>query len=156
MHQVIQDGLEEYLSGTLDVGSRGRYEAHLKECAACREFVEEMKELSGLFQSLRDPAPETVMPAPGFYARVSARIDQEQDGSVWTLLLQPLFARRVALASLLFLALVGGLVLSGESESFGLPTAEQVMAFDEGQRGLPAGGDVARGHMLYTLASYEQ
>lgn len=155
MHQLIQDGLEEYLSGNLDGVSRAGFDAHLKECASCRELVEEMNELSGLFQSLRDPAPETVAPALGFYARVSARIEQEQDVSIWSLLLQPLFARRVALASLLFLAVVGGLVLSGESESIGLPTAEQVMAFDEGQRTLPAGGDVARSHMLYTLASYE-
>lgn len=155
MHHLIQDGLEEYLSGTLDAGNRARFDAHLKECASCRELIEGMNELSGLFRSLRDPAPETATPAPGFYARVSARIDQEQDVSLWSLLFQPMFARRVALASLLFLALVGGFVLSRESESIGLPTAEQVMALGEGQRSLPAGGDVARGHMLYTLASYE-
>ena len=155
MHQLIQDGLEEYLSGTLDSASRGRFDAHLKECPMCREQMEEMNQLSGLLQSLRDPAPETVTPAPGFYARVSMRIEQEQDVSIWSLLLQPLFAKRVALASLLFLAMVGGLVLSGESESMGLPTAEQVMALDDGHRTLPPGGDVARGHMLYTLASYQ-
>ncbi|MFN0167848.1 MAG: anti-sigma factor family protein [Bryobacteraceae bacterium] len=155
MHQLIQDGLEEYLSGTLDSASRGRFDAHLKECPMCREQMEEMNQLSSLLQSLRDPAPETVTPAAGFYARVSMRIEQEQDVSIWSLLLQPLFAKRVALASLLFLAMVGGLVLSGEPESMGLPTAEQVMALDGGHRTLPPGGDVARGHMLYTLASYE-
>jgi anti-sigma factor RsiW len=154
MHQLIQDGLEDYLSGSLDSASRTHFETHLANCPACREEVEAMQSMSSLFESLRDPAP--VVPDPGFYARVSARIEQEEESSLWSLLIQPLFARRLALASLLFLALVGGAFLSGDPEYMTLPSAEQVIAMDEGYRQFAPPPDTSRGHMMYTLASYQQ
>ena len=80
MHQTIQDGLEDYLAGTAGSGDRVRIEAHLRECAECRQEVESMREMSDLFSSLRSPDPP--VPAPGFYARVSDLIEKQQPAIV--------------------------------------------------------------------------
>jgi hypothetical protein len=93
---------------------------------------------------------EAVAPQPGFYAKLTNHVEQREESSIWTLLFQPAFARQVAMASLLFLAVVGGFLISRESETTPMPTAEQVMASDQfGDE------DQARGQMLVTLASYE-
>src|SRR6478672_8729863 len=100
MHQTMQDGLEDFLAGTGNSSDRVRIEAHLRECTACRREVELMKEMSDMFASLRSPDPPA--PAPGFYARVSNLIEkQQQPPSFWAMFLEPVFGKRLALASLL-------------------------------------------------------
>jgi predicted anti-sigma-YlaC factor YlaD len=75
-HRAIEDGLEDFLAGTVDREGRVRIEAHLKKCAECRQEVEAMREMSGLFATLRSPDPP--VPAPGFYARVNQLIEKQQ------------------------------------------------------------------------------
>ena len=96
MHPVIQDGLEDYLSGTMDPRSQVQFDTHLAVCAACREQVEGMRQISSLFAVLRPESLEAPAPSASFYARVSQQIDLEQSSSIWSALLQPAFARRVA------------------------------------------------------------
>jgi anti-sigma factor RsiW len=150
MHQIIQDGLEDYLTGTLNGANRTEFDAHLQSCPECRVEVEAMKEVSSLFAALRVEETEAVAPAPGFYAKLTEYVEQREESSIWTLLFQPAFARQVAMASLLFLAVVGGFLMSRESEIAPMPTAEQVMASDQ-----LGNEDQSRGQMLVTLASYE-
>src|SRR5436853_457290 len=102
MHQTIQDGLEDFLAGTSDREGRVRIEAHLRQCAECRREVEHMKEMSELFSALRSPEPP--IPSPGFYARVTNLIEKQQPESFWAAVLEPVFGKRLALASLLLLA----------------------------------------------------
>jgi anti-sigma factor RsiW len=150
MHQIIQDGLEDYLTDTLDAANRQAFDQHLKTCPECQSEVEAMKAISSLFATLRVDEKEAVAPQPGFYAKLTNHVEQREESSIWTLLFQPAFARQVAMASLLFLAVVGGFLISRESETTPMPTAEQVMASDHfGDE------DQARGQMLVTLASYE-
>lgn len=150
MHSVIENGLEDFLAGIARREERTRIEAHLSECAACRSEVEEMRKMSSLFDSLRSPEPPE--PAPGFYARVIGRIEQQQPVSFWASLLQPAFGRRMALASLLALATLGTVLVSREAEEYAIgPSPEMIMAVE---RDAPVAVD--RGEMLYTLVSHPQ
>lgn len=150
MHQIIQDGLEEYLSGTLEGQGLEAYEAHLSGCPECRTEVEAMQEMSSLFAALRIEEDEAVAPGPGFYAKLTDYVEQREESSIWSLLFQPAFARQIAMASLLFLAVVGGFLMSRESETVAMPTPEMVIAAET-----TGDADQARGQMLITLASYE-
>ena len=70
-----------------------------------------MQEQSLLLQALRPEADAE--PAPGFYARVLDRIESQRIPSVWELLLDPAFGRRLAYASLTVLLLLGTLIVTG-------------------------------------------
>jgi len=154
MHQTIQDGLEDFLAGTSDREGRVRIEAHLEECAECRREVESMRELSSLFSSLRSPDPPR--PSPGFYARVTTIIDQQQPGSFWAAILEPVFGKRLALASLLLLATLGTLLMSRETEYAASPSPEMILAVERDAPPLESGPLLDRDQMLFTLASHKQ
>jgi len=155
MHQPIQDGLEDFLAGSASSAVRVRIEAHLRECTDCREEVDQMKEMSALFSSLRSPDPP--VPAPGFYARVSGLIEKQQPQSFWSLFFEPVFGRRLALASLLVLATLGTVLMSGETEEFTAgPTPEMILAVERDAPLLEAGPAVDQDQMLFTLASHRQ
>jgi predicted anti-sigma-YlaC factor YlaD len=149
MHSVIEDGLEDFLAG--NVGrERVRIEAHLKECAQCRVEVEAMKEMSALFTTLRSAEPP--VPSPGFYARVANRIEQDRPVPFWAGILEPVFGKRMALASLLVLATLGTVLVSREAGEYATgPSPEMIMAVE---RDSPAAID--RDQMLYTLASHNR
>jgi len=149
MHSLIEDGLEDFLAGTA-CPERVRIEAHLKECAQCRKEVDEMKEMSALFAALRSDDPP--VPSPGFYARVTNRIEQSQPVSFWSSVLEPVFGKRLALASLLVLATLGTVLVSRETEEYVTgPSPEMVMAVE---KDAPVSMD--RDQMLYTLVSHNQ
>jgi len=144
MHQVILDRLEEYLAGT---PSSREFTAHLESCPECRTEVSEMQELSSAFGALR--ASEEIAPRSGFYARVAQRVEQQRPRSLASVFwLDPVFAKRVAFASLMTLAVLGSYLISRETQySSGPPDPEAVMA----QQAPTQDPDV----MLATLASYE-
>jgi len=150
MHQTIQDGLEDFLADACDPLDRARIEGHLRQCVECRREVDAMKEMSSLFETLRSPEP----PAPpiGFYAKVSARIEQQRSESFWTALLEPAFGKRLALASLLALAMLGTVLISRETEYATGPTPEMILA---AEHDTPAPA-MEPGQMLFTLASHRQ
>lgn len=151
MHDVIENGLEEYLGGQV----RRDFQAHLAECEGCREEVRQFEELSGMFHALREP--EAVQPDPGFYFRVTQKIEAEQQTSIWSIFsLDAVFGRRVAFGSLMTLALVGSLLLSTESgvNSPGITGPEQAMA--EHDVAVPHESSLDRDRMLVALASYNQ
>ena len=109
-----------------------------------------MREMSGLFATLRSPEPPA--PPPGFYARVTDLIERQQPVSFWSAILQPAFSRQIALASLLLLATLGTVLVSRETEEYATsPSPEMIMAVE---RDSPAVLD--RDQMLYTLVSHNQ
>ncbi|MCU1275550.1 MAG: putative transrane anti-sigma factor [Bryobacterales bacterium] len=144
MHQVILDRLEEHLSGS---PSPREFTAHLESCEECRTEVREMQELSGALGFLR--IRDQVAPPPGFYARVSQRLEAERPRSLWSLFrLDPSFGKRVAFASLMTLAILGSFLITRESQySAGPARPELIMA----QQPPSDNPDM----MLATLASYE-
>jgi hypothetical protein len=151
MHDVIENGLEEYLGGQV----RRDFQAHLAECEECRLEVRQFEELSGMFQVLREP--ETIQPDPGFYFRVTQTIEAQQQPSLWSIFsLDAVFGRRVAFASLMTLALVGSFLVSNESgyDNPGVNGPEAAMASHDVS--IPHESSVDRDRMLVTLASYQQ
>jgi anti-sigma-K factor RskA len=48
LHEAIRDDLPEYAFGTLDADARARLDAHLIECADCREALREYESVVGL------------------------------------------------------------------------------------------------------------
>jgi predicted anti-sigma-YlaC factor YlaD len=154
MHQIIQDGLEDFLAGSADRESRQRIDRHLEECAGCRQEVEAMKEMSDLFATLQSPDPP--VPSPGFYARVSSLIEKQQPESFWGALFAPVFGRRLALASLLVLATLGTVLMSRETEYLAGPSPEMVLAVERDDAAMPSGPVMDRDQMLFTLVSHKQ
>jgi len=155
MHHVIQEGLEDFLTDAMDRENRIRMEAHLKECSACRQEVEQMREMSGLFSTLRSPDPP--VPAPGFYARVASQIENQQPVSFWSELFEPVFGRRLALASLLVLPTFGTVLMSRETEEYANgPSPEMILAAEQDSPAIQSGPMFNRDQMLYTLVSHTQ
>lgn len=110
MHQPIQEGLEDYLSGNTETRRHRTLEAHLAACPTCREELAPLREHSRLLRTLR--APEEVEPRPGFYARLMDRIDLQSRPTFWVDFLEPVFARRLMVSSALLLLLLGGFLFS--------------------------------------------
>lgn len=110
MHPPTQDGLEGYLAGKPDP----QFLQHIAACGECKELVGQMKENTELFRSLR---PEVELdPSPGFYARVMDRIDAQRSTSIWSVFLEPLFARRLVYASALLTLLLGVMLFTSPKD----------------------------------------
>ncbi len=157
MHRSIKALLEEYLSGTVDAASRREVESHLRECEVCRREVEVMRSQSAMLRLLKFAGE--VGPAPGFYARVLQRIESQRVTSIWELLVEPVFARRVAYASLMLILLFSALLMTGREDrvtSGGYyQSPEAILAAEPVSPYL--GNDVNRDRdvMLVNLATYE-
>lgn len=101
MHAPTQDGLEGYLAGK----PGAEFLQHLAGCGECKELIGKMKDHAELFRSLR---PEVEMdPPPGFYARVMDRIEAQKSISIWSVFLEPLFAKRLVYASAVLTVVLG-------------------------------------------------
>jgi anti-sigma factor RsiW len=146
MHAVIIDDIEDYLAGTLSPTSQRSFQAHLEACGACRQEIQEMREFTGLFGSLK-PA-RALEPSPSFIARVMQEVAVRPAPSLWSPFADFAFGRRVVFASLLTLAVLGTLLVSRETAYAPSPTTpEAVMANDQ--------GSPTADRMLVTLTAYE-
>ena len=70
--------LSEYVDGTLGVEARALVEAHLAQCAGCREAVAELRALLAGAAAL----PKTVEPGRDLWAPITARIVQRATWNV--------------------------------------------------------------------------
>ncbi|MGH9558058.1 MAG: anti-sigma factor family protein [Bryobacteraceae bacterium] len=102
MHRSIRDDLEEALEG--------KQNAHLENCEPCRREVAEMREQAQALRTLRAEAD----PGPGFYARVVDRIEAQRAVSIWSVLAESPFGRRVAVVSMALALLLGGYLVTSE------------------------------------------
>jgi anti-sigma factor RsiW len=152
MHGVVMENLEEYLSGALEPAETHRIEDHLSNCELCREEVRSMQETSLLFSSLR--SEETLQPSLGFYAGIIRQVAETQPApSVASLFgLDLVFARRLAFACLLTLAVMGSYLISRETSYTPGPSPEAILA----QQDSPTfSSGPAQDNMLVTLTAYE-
>lgn len=152
MHAVVMESLEEYLSGALEPAAQRDIEAHLSTCGMCREEIRSMREVSGLFASLR--CEEAMDPSPAFYARVMRQVGERKAVPAFAgfFALDFAFGRRLAFASLLTLAVLGGYLFSRETAYQSDLSPEAVMA----QQSSPAFESArAQDNMLITLTTYE-
>jgi anti-sigma factor RsiW len=124
MHQPIRDHLEAYLTDPGDPSISEEFHSHLADCNECAAEIQAFSMQSELFGALR--APQDAEPAPGFYAHVLARIEEQRGpDSFWSLFLDPAFGRRLAFACAAFVLLMGTYLLStepGNSQHLASPT----------------------------------
>jgi hypothetical protein len=157
MHQPIRDNLEEYLKGSARQVPQ-EFHAHLKTCGDCARELQQYEAHSAMLQSLR---PEIELdPRAGFYARVMDRIEQEGRSSIWSVLLQPNFGRRLAMASAALVMLLGTYFVSSERSEPDIAATDVVFT------GAPsAAGDLTqdslqqqrqRDAVLVNLAAYHE
>jgi anti-sigma factor RsiW len=128
MDSFLRDILEDYLSGNLSRARKQELESHLARHPEAAEQLEEFRRTSLLLAELRPPE-DAPRPEANLYARVLQCIEQQRDQPFWMFFLQPLFVRRLAFASLMWLALVGSYVVSfsNPSEKIGHQLAEAVL-----------------------------
>ena len=157
MHAVVMESLEDYLAGSLEPADERAIEAHLMVCDSCREEVRGMQDISGLFGSLR--SEEVFDSSPAFLAGVMRQVAASGGGAVRAfpgfLGLDFAFGRRLVFASLVTLAVLGGYLVSHESDSLagGGVSPEALMA----QQDSPAfSSGPAQDNMLATLTAYDR
>jgi hypothetical protein len=109
MHRIIEDHLEDVLSGTLPAGHQ--VSVHLKDCGPCREETSAMRAHNELLRGFKSPDVE---PRAGFYARVLERIELQRPISIWALFTESLWGRRLATASLAAAMFLGAYLVSSE------------------------------------------
>ena len=108
MHGVLREHLEGYLAGNLHQAIRQEVDAHVAACQECREQSQAMLSSSRELRRLRPlPDPE-LEPTAAFYARVMDRVEREREVPFWSLLVDPIFGRRLVFACLVLLAVLGG------------------------------------------------
>jgi anti-sigma factor RsiW len=156
MHAVVMESLEEYLAGSLEPADERAIEAHLIACDSCREDVRGMQDVSRLFGSLR--SEEVFESSPAFLAGAIRQVAGAR-GAVRSfpgfLGLDLAFGRRLVFASLVTLAVLGGYLVSHESDylvTSGV-SPEALLA----QQDSPAfSSGPAQDNMLATLTAYDR
>ncbi len=111
MHEPIRDNLEEYLRGSASKISQD-FQAHLEACEDCAGELREIETQADLLHALRPG--EEIEPGAGFYARVMDRIESQGRASIWSVLLEPAFGRRLAVACATLVVLLGTYFVANE------------------------------------------
>jgi anti-sigma factor RsiW len=160
MHQLIRKNLEEYLKGSLSE-IPVEFHRHLGECEECARELRRLEAQSQLLRSLQSAGDAA--PRPGFYARVMERIEAQQPFSIWSVFLDRKFGFRLAVASGMLAALLGGYLVT--SEPGGSETGFATVAVSGAASGAglrqdasldQAGAQQQRDAVLVDLASYRQ
>jgi len=159
MHRPIKDHLEDFLQGSCERELLKEFEAHLEGCEECFQQVQQMRELSHNVRGLR--SPEMMAPLPGFYGRVMARIEAQPKPTIWSLLLDPVFGRRLVLATASLLVLLGTFLVSTATEppmlaSNGVPEAMLASQPEAQVVYQPADPQTQRDAILVNLATYQE
>lgn len=105
---VLLEGMEDILSSGSIPGPDTPAGALLNENPHARSEVAQMIEISCLIRENLSVQAEDLGPAPGFYARVMARV--EKQSSDWDFFFQP-FARRLVYASMALAILVFAIIV---------------------------------------------
>lgn len=112
MHGAIRNRLEDLLRrGRLMAGRE--VNEHLVSCGECSNELDAMEAQSNLIRTLR--SPEVLEPAPGFYARVMQRIEEQRARlSIWAALAYSPALSRIAYVTLTLAIALGGYVITSE------------------------------------------
>jgi len=150
MHGPIREHLEELLRTNAE---RPDTKAHLSSCNECTRELAEMNRQAQMLQTLR--APDDAEPAPGFYARVLQRIEERKLTSMWSVLTDTPFGKRLAIASLALALALGTWVIGVEKEDGHLGSGPVVA---EQSVDVPIIGDQTqqRDAVLVNLAAYSE
>jgi anti-sigma factor RsiW len=152
MHAVVMESLEEFLAGTLEPEESHTIQEHIGNCAACREEIQAMQDVSLLFGSLQ--VKESMEVPAGFYARVRQQVEERAAAPSWNsfFALNPAVGRRLVFSCLVVLVAMGTYLVSSEREYTSAPMPDAVMA-EQTQPSFESA--LAPENMLVTLANYE-
>jgi hypothetical protein len=157
MHQRIRKNLEEYLKASAS-NIPAEFHRHLGECEDC---ASELRRMEAQSQVLRSLGAQDAEPRAGFYARVMERIEAQQPFSIWSVFLDRKFGLRLAVASGVLAALLGGYLVTSEPggpETGVAATVVTAGAASATPSGVPSdlGEQQQRDAVLVDLASYHQ
>jgi len=154
MHQPVMNNLESYLQGL----PNKELESHIAGCPDCREEVALMQEHSGLLRSLA--APENLEVRPGFYGRVIARIESQEQPGFWSLLLDPTFGRRLVYGSLSLVILMSVYLVATEPATNNIASSSPEMILSQpvldNRQPIGANPQRDRDTLLVNLATYSE
>jgi len=150
MHQPVRDGIEGYLAGKPEAGLL----SHLQACPECREVVAQLESQAVLIRTLR--APEMVEPPPGFYARVMDRIEAQGGTSIWSVFLEPLFAKRLMYASAMLTLLLGLFLFTSPRDEFSAHSMPEHFLADEAPATQQVDSEQDRNTVLVQLTTYQE
>ena len=111
--EAVAEQAESYLDGSLDNGALRLLEAHLEQCASCREQMQSFREVHGLmeFSPLKPVGAERDASAELAFESVTARVSIKErlaaglGGAPWWLVSLSLHALLIALAALVSMAI---------------------------------------------------
>lgn len=141
MHGPIRDRLEDLLTSGRSVAFQAdsrQLNGHLSSCDECSEELEAMRAQAARLAAFR--VDQEQEPAPGFYARVLQRIEEQTYVSVWSLFLESPFSKRLALASLTIAVAVGTYVVGAESRDGHIWSTRMVAQSSDAHYDLPVIG----------------
>jgi anti-sigma factor RsiW len=130
MDDLMKENLEDHLAGTLAGERKGEFESYLAKHPKAAEELARFEESAELLRELRveDGDEMSFHPAPGFYGRVMRQVDDERGVPFWMVFLEPFLLRRLAFASLMWLALLGSYVaVSGSADPRNPHVAEHIL-----------------------------
>ncbi|MBM3797267.1 MAG: hypothetical protein FJW31_25205 [Acidobacteria bacterium] len=118
MNRRIEENLEAYLDGSLPVQAAEEFRAALEASGGdTRHLVDVMQKHSAFMRSALRTPDTGAEPSPGFHARVMDRIEAQRAASpFWSALLEPLFFRRLVMASATAILLLGFMLFSGGAD----------------------------------------
>jgi len=155
MHSLIQERLEDLLSGAAPGGISGEVSRHLETCDECRDEVAMLQGHAHMLRTLR--ASEELEVRAGFYARVLNRIEAQKPAGGWLTLLQSPFAFRIALASVVLTLLMGTYLFTNEDQAPDVAQQQEMQVIHEDQVPIiEAGQPRDPDSVLVSLASYQE
>jgi hypothetical protein len=113
-HLEVENLASDYLEGLLDPGSRGAVEAHLAQCAACRELLEDVKRVLELCRVSEQAEPAPWLVSKILLATVGARKPtwREQLAALFRPVFYPRVAYPVAMTVFAFSVIVNAAGIS--------------------------------------------
>jgi len=156
MNARIQNDLEDYLSGNLTPAERAAFEEALGGPVE-REMVAQMAEQSRTIRSAFS-LPAELAPAPGLYARVMTRVENESQSGFWSIFLQPFGARLLYASAALLLLMAVAVFSTGSGDEVEIAReAPAEILVDERPDVHLVGEEVEdRGRVFVTLTAMEQ
>ena len=158
MHRPVIDNLEACHQGR----PCAEADSHVAACPSCRQTLDAMKRQSAMLRTLRVPAQahEAAEPAPGFYARVMQRVEDQRKPSFWNLLLDPLFGRRLMYGSLAAVVLMGAYLAAIEpvQQQMAMGSPEAILSQPHKHEDHAVGANQQRDRdvVLVNLATYSE
>ena len=127
MNRRIEENLEAYLSGSLDAAGAAEFRQAVESSdAGTKQLIARMETQSRFIRSALRAGDDAGEPGAGFYARVMERIEAQRAASpFWAAFLEPLFFKRLVMASATLMLLLGITLFTGGPDDMAIAADTQ-------------------------------